>query len=80
MWNSALIDGTDIICSIPAIGREMRFPLGISLVSLPKLIDKQSNSVMKYLRLTDKDKTFATEILKILVEDRRTAHRDRIKK
>ena len=77
-WNSAPIDGTDIIRSIPAIGRELRFPLDISLASLPKLTDNQANSVLEYLRLTDKDKIFATEILKILVEDRRTAHRDRI--
>ena len=31
VWNSALIDDTDIICSIPAIGQEYRFPLNIEL-------------------------------------------------
>ena len=77
-WNSAPIDGTDIIRSIPAIGRELRFPLDISLASTPKLHDNQANSVMEYLRLTDKDKIFATEILEILIEDRRTTHRKRI--
>ena len=77
-WNSAPIDGTDIIRSIPAIGRELRFPLDISLTALPKLTDNRANSVVEYLRLTDKDRIFSTEILKILIEDRRTAHRDRI--
>ena len=35
-WNSVPIDGTGIIRSIPAIGRELRFPLDISMPSLPK--------------------------------------------
>ena len=77
-WTSAPIDGTYIIRSIPAIGRELPFPLDISLASTPKLHDNQANSVLEYLRLTDKDKIFATEILEILIEDRRTTHRKRI--
>ena len=55
-WNSAPIDGTYIIRSIPAIGRELRFPLDISLASLPNLTDNQANPVLEYLRLMDKDK------------------------
>ena len=53
-------------------------PLDISMASLPKLKEFQANSVIEYLRLTDKDKVFATEVLKMLVEDRRTTHRERI--
>ena len=56
--NSASIDGTDIIRSIPAIGRELRFPLDIILTMLPKLTDNRANSVVEYLRLTDKDRIF----------------------
>ena len=52
--------------------------MDISLALTPKLIDNQANSVLEYLRLTDKDKIFATEILKLLVEDRCIAHHDRI--
>ena len=76
--DSAPIDDTNIIRSIPAIGRELRFLLDISLTTLPKLTDNQANSVLEYLRLTDKDRIFSTEILKILIEDIRTIHRDRI--
>ena len=70
------IDGTDIIRSIPAIGRELRFHLDISLTSLPKLTENQANSVDEYLRLVDKDRIFSTKILKIPIEDRRITHRD----
>ena len=77
-WNSAPIDGTDIIRSILAIGRELHFPLDISMASLPKLAEFQTNSVIVYLRLIDKDRIFATQVLKILIEDRHTTHRERI--
>ena len=30
-WNSSPINGTDILRSVPAIGRELRFPLDIDL-------------------------------------------------
>ena len=69
-WNSAPIDGTDMIRSIPVIGRELRFPLDTSLTALSKLTDNQANSGVEYLRLTDKDRIFSTKILKILIEDR----------
>ena len=35
VWNSSPIDGTDILRSVPAIGRELRFPLDIDLSALP---------------------------------------------
>ena len=57
-WNSAPIDGTDIIRSIPAIGRELRFPLDITLTALPTLTSNRANYVVEYLRLTDKDRIF----------------------
>ena len=77
-WNSTPIDGTDIIRSIPTIGRELKFPIDISSTSLPPLISNQTDSVVKYLRLTDSSNHFATEILKIFIEDRRTVHHERI--
>ena len=69
-WNSAPIDSTDMIRSIPVIGRELRFPLDTSLTALPKLTDNQANSGVEYLRLTDKDRIFSTKILKVLIGDR----------
>ena len=61
--NSAPIDGTHIIRSIPTIDWELHFPLDISLTSLLKLIENQTNYIVKYLRLTDKDKIFSIEII-----------------
>ena len=34
-WNSSPIDGTDILRSVPAIGRELHFPLDIETSALP---------------------------------------------
>lgn len=34
-WNSAPIDGTDNIRSIPAVGRELHFPIDTNLNTLP---------------------------------------------
>ena len=41
-WNSAPIDSTDIICSIPEIGQELRFLLEVNLTPLPTLSQKSS--------------------------------------
>ena len=40
-WNSASIDGTDILRSTVAVGRKFRFPIDIDLSALPQLIQKQ---------------------------------------
>ena len=77
-WNSSPIDGTDIIRSIPAIGRELKFPIDIFSASFPLLTSNQADSVVKYLCLTHSSKHSATEILKRLIEDRRTVYHDRI--
>ena len=42
------------------------------MVSLPKLNE------IEYLQLTDKDRIYVTENQKILIEGRRTTHRDQI--
>ena len=77
-WNSAPIDGTDILRSIPAIGREQHFPLAINLNAAPKLIQNNAQAVLDYFKLTDANRHFSSSILKILIEDRRTAHAERI--
>ena len=38
-WNSSPIDGTNILRSIPAICRELRFPFDINLSALPNTCD-----------------------------------------
>ena len=77
-WNSAPIDGTDILRIIPAIGRELHFPFDIYLNAAPKLIQNNSQAVLDYLKLTDANRHFSSSILKILIEDRRIAHAERI--
>ena len=77
-WNSAPIDGTDIIRSIPAIGREPRFPIDINFSALPKLAHNSSQSALDLSKLIDYSHHFSSSILKFLIEDRRTAHAERI--
>ena len=77
-WNSSPIDGTDILRSVPAIGRELRFPLDVNISALPALVTNNADSVISYLRLTDTNRHFATAILKILIEDRRDTHAELI--
>jgi len=79
-WNASPIDGTDIVRSVPAIGRTLRFPLDIDLAAMPDLIDNQSESVVAYLRYLQRDVPFARQLLAYLVEDRRLIHRERVNK
>ena len=71
-WNSAPIDGPDILRSVPAIGRELHFPMDINLSALPKLAHNSGQTALDYLKLTDSSRHFSSSILKILIEDRRT--------
>ena len=77
-WNSSPIDGTDIFRSVPVLGRELRFFLDVDISALPPLVSNNTDSVVSYLRLTDFNRHFATTILKILIEDRRITHMERI--
>ena len=72
--NSAPIYGTDILHSIPVIGRKLHFSIDINLSELPKLAHNSGQAVLDYLKLTDSSRHFSSSILKILIEDRRTAH------
>lgn len=77
-WNASPIDGTDIVRSVPAIGRTLRFTLDIDLAAMPDLIDNPSESVVAYLRYLQRDVPFAQQLLAYLVEDRRLIHRERV--
>ena len=78
-WNASPIDGTDIIRSVPAIGRELRYPIDVSLSPVPDIIDNPSESVATYLRYLQRDVPFSRQLLAFLVEDRRLIHRERVK-
>ena len=61
-WNSAPIDGTDILRSIPPIGKEIHFPLDIDLYAAPKLIQNNAQAVLDDLKLTDSNRHFSSSI------------------
>ena len=77
-WNSVPIDGTDILRSIPAIGRELKFPLDINLNAMSKLVQNNANAALDYFKLTDSACNLSSSILKFLIEDRRIDHAERI--
>ena len=77
-WNISPIDGAGILRSVLTIGRELRFPLDIYLSALPPIVFNNAESVVSYLRLIDSNRYFASTILKILVEDQRNIHVERI--
>ena len=77
-WNIAPIDGTDILRSAVAIGREFRFSIGIGLSALSQLTQNNAQSAIAFLRLTDSNRRFSSAILKILIEDRCGAHAERV--
>ena len=67
-----------IIYSIPAIGRELRFPLDIKLIDSATLTANNTNSTFEYRRLTYTDRSAATSILQTLIEDRCVSHVEHI--
>ena len=77
-WNSAPIDGTDILRSIPTISRELHFLLDINLNAVSKLTKNNAHTDLEYLKLTNYPRHFFSSNLKIPIEDRRTAHAERI--
>ena len=63
------IDGTDIIRSIPAIGRPLRFPMDIALASLPMPVDDAAKAVISYIRQVSADSRLAKQIVMWLTLD-----------
>jgi hypothetical protein len=67
-WNSSPIDGTDIVRSVPAVGREFRFPFDFEYVPIPTMTDDSAGAVHRYLSIAGSNGTFAAEVLKLLLE------------
>lgn len=59
VWNAMPIDGTDIIRSIPAIGRPLRFSMDVALATLPAPITDSAKATVSYLCHISKDVRFA---------------------
>ena len=72
-WNSAPIDGTDIVRSFPAIGRILRFPIDCD-PSLVLPVDDFSLAVTQFFALSQSTRSIATSILFFLLDDLHTAH------
>ena len=73
-WNSAPIDGTDILRNILAIGCKLHFPIDINLSAVPKLTHNSGQVALDYLKLTDSSRHFSSSVLIFIIEDRRTVH------
>ena len=76
-WNSVPIDDTDIPRCLAAVGRHFKFLLDVDLSAYPIMNDDNQSVLFTYLRDVSNDSQFATAVLQILIEKRRTAHRDR---
>ncbi len=76
-WNSSPIDGTDIIRSVPAVGRPFCFPFDLSLSPRPTPTEQQASDVHAFLRLASPTTQFAEQVLRLLTEERRAIHRER---
>ncbi|GFH62173.1 hypothetical protein CTEN210_18649 [Chaetoceros tenuissimus] len=61
-----------------AIGRDLMFPLNIELRPLPSLNESNQSELYEYLRSMSNNSKFATEVAKILIEERRKSMRDRV--
>jgi len=77
-WNASVIDGTDIVRSIPAIGRVLKFPLDIIESEIPTSIDDSSASIVKYMQYLGNDVSYSRQLLQWIIHDRREQHRERV--
>ena len=57
-WNSSPIDSTEIVRNMPAIGRELKFPMDVHIAKITIVIDSTSKSVVTYLRHIQNDVQF----------------------
>jgi hypothetical protein len=76
-WNSSPIDGTDIVRSVPAVGRPFRFPFDISLSTPPTPTENQGLDVHGFLRFAQPTAQFSEQVLRLLTDERRSSHRER---
>ena len=63
--------------SVTALGREFRILIDIELQESPTLTPSNNKERYKYLRDVSTNSNFMTAVLKIIVEERRNAHRER---
>lgn len=69
VWNSAPIDGTNIVRSYPAFGCIFCFPIDIELGVMPVPTTDNKALVMRYLESMSKGRLVATHVLQILCKE-----------
>jgi hypothetical protein len=67
-WNSSPINSSDIVRSIAAVGRKIKFPLDISLQESLIILDADVYAVHSSLRLAQAHSTFSVSILALLTK------------
>jgi hypothetical protein len=85
-WNASVIDGTNIVRSVAAVGRPFRFPFDAELMGeSDKFLQqvesnnpRQISRLHEYLRLGQAQGRFAVEILRLLTEERRMSQSERV--
>ena len=76
-WNAAPVDGTDVVRSYAATGREFPFPVEIAAeATTPTNSNSSGHEVLKYVEGAFPLLFKQQEVLRILNEDRRQHHRD----
>ena len=60
-----------------AVGRHFQFPMDVDLNVAPGINNKDQSALYAYLRDVSNDSKFATSVLQVLIEERRTAHMTR---
>jgi hypothetical protein len=77
-WNSAPIDGTDIVRSVPAVGWEFKFPFNFEYVQSPTISEHKASAIHEYLTLAGNNGRFSGEIIKLLLEEKHMIQREKI--
>jgi hypothetical protein len=75
-WNSAPVDGTDVVRSYAAIGREFPFPIDFERDPIvPREHEAQGQQTIEHVNSTFPLLRQQQELLKIFIEERREHHR-----
>ena len=67
----------DIPKCLAAVGRHFKFPMDVALSADLTMNDDDQTALFTYLHDVSNDSQFIADVLQILIEERRTAHRDR---
>ena len=78
IMKSATFDNTNVVQSIVAIGRPFSFPLDIELSKIPSPTSDPTTDVCSVFKIVFNNHRFITETLKVLFDERRKNHRERV--